>query len=74
MVLLSLCFLLGSVFGLCSCSKTEKERTRYEIVAEYRPDDLALVGTVKVDFYNDSETEIDCLKFQEVIRYGERLH
>lgn len=64
MVLLSVCLLLGSVLGLCACSKTEKERTRYEIVAEYRPDDLALAGTVKVDFYNDSEAEIDCLKFQ----------
>lgn len=63
-ILLSVLCGLLSALGACSCSKTEKERTRYEIVAEYRPDDCALTGTVKVDYYNDFETEVDCLKFQ----------
>lgn len=42
----------------------EAERTRYEIVAEYRPSDNALTGVVKVDFFNGAEVEFDCLKFQ----------
>ena len=55
---------LVCVLGACSFSKGEKERTMYEIVAEYRPDDCAMTGTVKVDYYNAMEAEIDCLKFQ----------
>ena len=48
--------------AMVGCGRKE-ERTRYEIVAEYRPSDCALTGTVKVDFYNASDVEFDCLKF-----------
>ena len=47
-----------------SCSKAKKESTRYEVAVEFKPDDDAIAGTVKVDFYNEQEVEIDCLKFQ----------
>lgn len=50
-------------FGGCGCSKREKERTKYEINAEYKPSDLTITGTVKVDFYNGYDTEFTCLQF-----------
>ena len=55
------CVACGCLFGV-GC-KSEKERTRYEIVAEYRPEDGALAGTVKVDFFNTTDEALDCLKF-----------
>ncbi len=57
-------FLFASCFfGGCGCAKKEKERTRYEINAEYKPSDCTLTGTVKVDFYNAYDTEFTCLQF-----------
>lgn len=52
------CFFVG-----CGCSKRDRERTKYEINAEYKPSDLTITGTVKVDFYNGYETEFTCLQF-----------
>ncbi len=51
---------------LCGCKRRErqKERTVYEITAEYMPNERALIGTVKVDFYNSSELELDTVRFQ----------
>lgn len=63
-VFLSCIFLIGILFAFPSCTKKQKERTRYEIVAEYKPADGAFAGTVKVDFYNAYDVEVDCLKFQ----------
>lgn len=48
----------------CSCSAGKNERTKYEIVAEYKPAENTLIGTVKVDFYNASEAELDSVYFQ----------
>lgn len=36
----------------------------YEIVAEFKPSDNTLTGTVKVDFYNGTEAELECIAFQ----------
>ena len=58
-------FLFAScLFAGCGCAKKGKERTRYEINAEYKPSDSTLTGTVKVDFYNAYDTEFTCLQFQ----------
>ena len=58
-ILLAVTCLLGG-FG---CSKREKERTGYEINAEYKPSDEMITGTVKVDFYNGYDAEFTCLQF-----------
>lgn len=63
-VFLSMLLFVGCFLGGVGCSKKQKERTRYEIVAEYKPSDHAIAGTVKVDFYNAYDTEFVCLKFQ----------
>lgn len=63
-ILLSAMLLFVGLAGGIGCSKKQKERTVYEIVAEYKPSDHTLTGTVKVDFYNGYEREIDCLKLQ----------
>ena len=55
---------LGVAFGGTGCAKQAKERTVYEVVVEYKPLDNALTGTVKMDFYNHSGQELDCLWLQ----------
>ena len=62
--LLPILLLVSCFLGGCGCAKKEKERTRYEINAEYKPSDSTLTGTVKVDFYNAYDTEFTCLQFQ----------
>ena len=46
------------------CKKEEKGYTRYEITAEYSPQNKAVSGAVKVTFQNGEDKEISLLKFQ----------
>ena len=64
LVALSGILFLGSFFGWTGCTKQEKPRTMYEVVVEYKPMDNALTGAVKMDFFNSSDTELDCLWLQ----------
>ena len=63
-IVLSGIMFFGCIFGVTGCAKQVKERTRYEVVVEYKPLDNALTGTVKMDFFNHSGQELDCLKLQ----------
>lgn len=56
--------LLGSIFPAVSCGKTRNGDTRYEITAEYAPENKTLAGTVKVTFENDTSEPLSLLKFQ----------
>lgn len=55
---------VGGLFSFSSCKKQEKVGSRYEITAEYLPQNGTLAGTAKVTFENCSEREISVLKFQ----------
>ena len=63
-------FLLAVVCAACvfvgfvGCQKTGKVYTRYEITAEYVPENRTLAGTCKVTFENGTENAISTLKFQ----------
>ena len=52
------------VGGFSGCKNEEKARTRYEITAEYIPENHTLTGTAKVTFENQTENELSVLKFQ----------
>lgn len=52
------------VTGFAACSEEEKVSSRYEITAEYVPDNATLAGTAKVSFENGTDNEISALKFQ----------
>ena len=62
-------FLLTLVVGICAtftlsgCEKSENVYTRYEITAEYVPENCTLTGTMKVTYENDTDEEISLLKF-----------
>ena len=49
---------------LQSCQKEMKVYTRYEITAEYSPENKTLAGVTKVTFENSGDNEISVLKFQ----------
>ncbi len=49
--------------GCSSCQKEEKSHTRYEITAEYAPENRMLSGTVKLTFENDTDNEFTDLEF-----------
>ena len=53
----------SSLFTLSGCKKSEEVYTRYEITAEYVPENNTLTGVMKVTFENDTEEEISLLKF-----------
>ena len=54
-----------SSFCLCvGCKKTENGHSRYEIIAEYVPENKTLTGVVKVSFENVTDNELSVLKFQ----------
>lgn len=57
-----------SVFGMLplfvSCKETQNAHTRYEIVAEYMPENDMLTGTVKITFENPTENALEILKLQ----------
>ncbi len=61
-LLLLLSCLVGA-FALVGCKKEKKPYTRYEITAEYAPENRTLAGTVKVTFKNDTDLELSVLKF-----------
>ena len=61
---LSVCLFFGCFSCLISCAKTEEMGTRYEITAEYSPQNGMLAGTVKVLYEHLIESETDLLKFQ----------
>ena len=52
-----------SLMGLSGCKKTASVHTRYEITAEYIPENRTLTGVMKVTFENDTDNEISVLKF-----------
>ncbi len=54
------CFTLG---GCSSCEKEQESHTRYEIIAEYAPENRMLTGTVKLTFENHTDNELSTLKF-----------
>ena len=63
-ILLTAILAFGGFFCSCKRRETKKECTVYEITAEYMPNERALIGTVKVDFFNSSNIELDCVKLQ----------
>ncbi len=50
-------------FSFVSCKEDAKSYTRYEITAEYVPENRTLAGTAKVTFENRTDSEISVLKF-----------
>ncbi len=60
-----LCLLLMlSLFPLVSCQKQLNAHTRYEITAEFSPENRSLACTEKVTFVNTSSECLTALKFQ----------
>ena len=57
-------FLLAGILPAFGCSKKGSVATRYEITAEYVPENKTLAGTVKVTFENDTREALSVLKFQ----------
>ena len=51
-------------FGENGCGKIKNAATKYEINAEYSPDTQSVTGTVKVEFFNETDNALDALKFQ----------
>ena len=47
-----------------ACKNTENVGSRYEITAEYVPENATLAGTTKLTFKNNTESEISTLKFE----------
>ena len=62
-ILILLCT-VASTFTLSGCKNEEIGYTRYEITAEYIPENRTLTGMVKVSFENHTDNEISVLKFQ----------
>ena len=63
-VLLSLSCVFGALSTLVSCKKETETHSRYEITAEYVPENATLTGAVKVSFENTTDEELSVLKFQ----------
>ncbi len=62
-----LCFfvlIFISLFAGFGCKKGEKGHSRYEIIAEYIPENKTLMGVTKIAFENVTENELSVLKFQ----------
>lgn len=59
-----ICLALLGIFPSAGCKKTPKPYTRYEITAEYAPENRTLAGTAKVFFQNGTDNAISTLKFQ----------
>ncbi len=60
--LLCVC-LLGAFVPLSGCKREKKGDTKYEITAEYSPENRTLAGAVKVTFENDTDEALSLLKF-----------
>ncbi|MBQ8309082.1 MAG: M1 family metallopeptidase [Clostridia bacterium] len=52
------------LFGATACAEEEKVGSRYEITAEYVPENATLAGTTKITFENCTDNELSVLKFQ----------
>ncbi len=52
------------VLGASACTEEEKVGSRYEITAEYVPENATLAGTTKITFENCTDNELSVLKFQ----------
>ena len=63
-VLLSLLVVCLCFCVFTGCSKKQTGTGRYEITAEYFPENSSLRGTVKITFENTMDSELDALKFQ----------
>lgn len=63
-VLVAVVCLACGVVGLSGCKKQAKIAARYEITAEYAPENKSLTGTAKVTFENCGSEELSVLKFQ----------
>ena len=50
-----------TVTGFAGCKKIEKDRTRYEIIAEYIPETATLTGVNKVTFENNTDNAFSVL-------------
>ncbi len=61
--LLALTFALAFFTTLVGCKKNSNNHIRYEITAEYIPENRTLTGAVKVTFENQTDNEISLLKF-----------
>ncbi len=57
------CLAVGLPFFV-SCKKEQKVSSRYEITAEFVPENATVTGTVKVTFENLTDNELGVLKFQ----------
>ncbi len=57
-------FLFSSLYVCGGCKKIENGHSRYEIIAEYVPENKTLTGVVKVSFENVTDNELSILKFQ----------
>ena len=53
-----------SLFVSFGCQKKHNGHSRYEIIAEYVPENKTLTGAVKVTFQNTTNNELSVLKFQ----------
>ena len=62
--LLLVLFVFPFCFVFSSCKKSVKVATKYEIIAEYAPENATLAGTAKITFENCGDGEISTLKFQ----------
>ncbi|MBE5747619.1 MAG: M1 family metallopeptidase [Clostridiales bacterium] len=62
--ILALCCAVLGVFTLAGCEKESKSYTRYEITAEYSPENRTLAGTAKVTFENGGNGGVSLLKFR----------
>ena len=62
-ILIVVCSAVACV-TLSGCKHEEIGYTRYEITAEYIPENRTLTGMAKVTFENNTDNEISVLKFQ----------
>lgn len=53
-----------SLFAMVGCRKNENGHSRYEIIAEYIPENKTLMGVTKIAFENVTENALSLLKFQ----------
>ena len=58
-------FVVGfcSLTTLSACENSVDVYTKYEIMAEYIPENRTLTGSMKVTFENQTDEEISLLKF-----------
>lgn len=62
-ILILVCTALSAI-TLSGCKKEENAHSRYEIIAEYVPENRTLTGTAKLTFENGTDSEFSVLKFQ----------